>query len=131
MRFILLTSILNISFFLLTAQEIRIINNATSEPIANAAIYNQDRSKSILSNEQGIASLKPFSEKDSLFFQHTSFLPFACTFDEALNAQTIKLTRKVVFVPEYVISASKLEETQRETAHLVDVISSKKLELLT
>jgi len=115
----------------LAAQDIRILNIATGEAVVNVAVYNQSRSKSTLSNEEGYISLHTFSGEDTLFFQHTSFLPYSCSFNEAVDATTIRLTRKVVFVPEFVISATKLEETQREIPHLVDVINSEELKLLT
>ena len=115
----------------LSAQEVRILNVAKNEEVVNVAVYNQDRSESTLSDEEGYISLHEFSELDTLFFQHTSFVSYSCLVSEAVQAKIIKLTRKVVFVPEYIISATKLEETQRETPHLVDVISSEELKLLT
>lgn len=131
MKILLFTIILNFFFSIIAAQEIRIINTTTKEPISNVAVYNQDKSKSILSNETGLFSMEIFSEEDSLFFQHTAFLPYSCSYNKARKVAVIRLTRKVVFVPEFVISASKREEPQREIAHRVDLISPHKLELLT
>ncbi len=126
----LLSSFL-LCFSYLAAQEIQVLNSTTNEPIENVAIYNQQKNKSILTNEKGNASIAHFSEEDSLFFQHPSFLRYSISYKEAIKAFYIKLDRKVIIMPEFVISASKYKETQRDIAHMVDVISPKKLNLLT
>ncbi len=113
----------------LTAQEIQVINSTTNEPIENVAVYNQDKNKSILTNENGIATISKFTEKDSLFFQHPSFLRLSISYEDALSAYSIKLDKKIIIMPEFVISASKYKETQRDIAHMVDVITPRKLEL--
>lgn len=118
-------------FGYLAAQEIHVLNSATNEPIENVAVYNQQKNKSILTNEKGYASIAHFSEEDTLYFQHPSFLRYSISYNDALKAPDIKLDRKVIIMPEFVISASKYKETQRDIAHMVDVISPKKLSLLT
>jgi len=115
----------------LTAQEVQVLNSTTNEPIENVAIYNQHKNKSILTNDKGIAPISDFSASDSLFFQHPSFLRYVISYEEAVKARCIKLDRKVIIMPEFVISASKYKETQRDIAHMVDVITPQKLELLT
>lgn len=115
----------------LSAQDIMLISNSTNEAIGNVAIFNQYKNKSILTNEKGIASISNFTEKDSLFFQHPSFIRHSMSYKKAIKSYYIKLDEKLIIMSEFVISASKYKETQRDIAHMVDVISPRKLELLS
>jgi hemoglobin/transferrin/lactoferrin receptor protein len=116
---------------ILQAQEVIVINGSTGTPVENVAIYNQDRTKSILTDEQGIANISEFNEHDTLYFQHTSFLSLSVTYDQAVNEGRIRLERKIIIFPEFVITASKYNETQREIPHMVDVVTPEDIERRT
>ena len=131
MKYIILPALIFLLPLLLDAQQITVSNFSTNEPVENVAIYNQDKSVSTLTNEMGIASLDRFSPNDTLFFQHTSFIRYSCTYNDAVKSKKISLTRKVIIMPEFVITASKYQETQRDVSHMVDVITNQQLDLLT
>ena len=44
-----------------------------NDPVANVAIYNQDRTKSALSNSKGEVSLDIFSVSEMIYLQHPSY----------------------------------------------------------
>ena len=68
MRFSL--SLLFLLVFLpLSAQEISVLDSETGEPIVNVAIFNQDRSRSVISNIDGIADISGFSETEVIIFK--------------------------------------------------------------
>lgn len=131
MRYIIISIITLVLPFSVIGQSIKIINYTTNEPVENAAIFNASKTTSTLTNEHGTASLSHFLENDTLIFQHTSYVRYSCTYKEAVRNATIKLTRKVIIMPEFVISASKHKETQRDIPHMVDVLSPQKLNLLS
>ncbi len=114
-----------------TAQELRVINSSTGTPIENVAIFNQDRNKSILSDENGYASLSDFNNDDTLHFQHASFVSISLSYSQAFDRKDISLERKIIIVPEFVITASKYSETQRDIPHMVDVLTPQLLEKQT
>ena len=112
-------------------QTIVVINNSTNQPIENVAIFNTDYSLSIITDEIGKADISKFKITDSLHFQHTSFDPYViCKKDIEGNQYKIKLQRKIVILPEFVLTASKWKESKREVPHMVDVITPLKMKRL-
>lgn len=126
----LLILILGVMSWKTYAQEIQVINGTTGDPVENVALYNQDQSRSIITDAEGFAHLNNFHQGDTVYFQHTSFLPVSFTYAELSNMRVVTLTRKVVIMPEFVITASKYRETQRDIPHMVDVITTEKLATL-
>lgn len=123
-----------ISFFLFSSvaisQTVLVMNIATDEPVENVAIFSSDRTISVMTDSDGKASLTKFKESDTLFFQHPSYVMYAQLKRQLSDGQKVYLERKIIIIPEFVITASKHLEDQSEIAHMVDVISPKKLSLL-
>lgn len=109
-------------------QTIQVENASTGEPAISVAVFNQDKSRSILTDLDGKASLKLFNESDTLYFQHPSYVRYSITFKEAVRKRTIILERKNIIIPEFVITASKHLENKHDIAYQVDVLSPRTLE---
>lgn len=128
-RLFLLGTLLCLSF-LVTAQTIIVKDKEDNTPISNVAIFNLDRSKSILTNKAGEASASLFDESDTLIFQHTSFievlLPFTVVKELAYN---IKLSKKSINLAEIVVSANKWEQNKSEIPNKIELIKAKDIEL--
>ena len=103
------------------AQEITVVNETTSEPIESVAIYNQDKSKSTLTDENGKARLNLFDDSDTLYFQHPSYSRNILPYNVLKNFDKISLERKIILIPEFVITASKHREDIHDIASKVDV----------
>lgn len=124
-----------IAFFLFISvftysQKIVIKNITTGEPVENVAVFNKDKSKSTLSDENGILDLSIFEPSDTLIFQHTSYLRYDLSYQQAVAEKIVLLEKRIIILPEFVISASKFKEDQRDVANMVDVISPQKLFLI-
>lgn len=128
MRQILFGALLLAISSIVMAQEIYVENASTGEPAISVAIFNQDKSRSILSDMEGRASLELFNENDTLFFQHPSYVRFSIPFQEVVRKKKIVLERKNIILPEFVITASKHMENKHDIAYQVDVLSPKSLE---
>lgn len=128
MRRFVFTSIVLIIAGIIYGQEIYVENSATGEPAVSVAVFNQDMSRSILTDLDGKASLKLFNETDTLFLQHPSYVRLVLTYSEALKRKTIVLERKNIILPEFVITASKHLENKHDIAYQVDVLSPKSIE---
>ncbi len=125
------TFILLLGFSLsLCGQSVYVENGSTGEPAENVAIFNQDKSRSILTDLEGYASLDFFVPTDTLFFQHPSYVLYFASLQEILKMKKIVLERKNILIPEFVITASKHRENQRDIAYMVDVLSPKSMEVL-
>jgi len=56
------------------AQQVKVLNAVSEEPIAGVLIYNKDKSNSVITNLDGIAELDRFSSNDILYFQHLTHI---------------------------------------------------------
>lgn len=112
------------------AQKVELVSSSTGDPIPSVAVFNTVKLKSTISDESGIADLTQFNSSDTLFFQHSSFILLKLPYEIAISKKVIKLERKNVLIPEFIISATKHRETQHDIAGMVDVVGSKKLSYL-
>ncbi|MDO7172265.1 TonB-dependent receptor plug domain-containing protein [Mariniflexile sp. AS56] len=108
-----------ISFFLLTltqvqAQNIKVLNNLTREPVFGVAIYNIDKSKSTVTNFLGEASLSEFSNAETIYFKHLSHVLKQITKLQLAQSNRVYLVSNTEGLDEIVISASKFEQNKRD-----------------
>lgn len=99
-------------FFFSSAQEVQILNEVSQEPIFGVAVYNPSKTKSVVSNLDGIIDLGIFNAKDKLVFQHISF--FKRSILKANVKPKVFLKPKSEDLEEVVISASKFEQSKKE-----------------
>lgn len=113
--------------FYLPGQEIIVVNSSTGAPVENVAVFNKDKSKSTLTNTEGIANISLFNQNDSIYFQHTAYDNAILTKSYiSKNNYRILLKRKNILIDDIVISFNKLGEDKREIPHMVDVIMAYK-----
>lgn len=74
------------------AQTIQFKDIETKEPIEDLAIYNEDKSKSVLTNSDGAADISIFSSDEFLFIQHPSYQTI--TFKKSLLSEKIMFLEK-------------------------------------
>lgn len=108
-----------ISFFLfaaiqLKAQNIKVLNSLTREPIFGVAIYNIDKSKSTVTNFLGEASLDEFSDNEIIYFKHLSHVLKEITKHQLEQSNRVYLVSNTQGLDEIVISASKFEQSKRD-----------------
>lgn len=113
----------------LTGQQITVINYSTGDPVENVAIYNNNRTKSTLTNQKGKADITMFNEDDSLYFQHTSYVSIILTKEQILqNNSRVTLKKRNILIDDIVISFNKYGEDKNQIPHMVDVITLNKIE---
>lgn len=116
--------------FIVTGQTIIVKDKDDHSPINNVAIFNLDRTKSVLTNKAGKANAILFDDSDTLIFQHTSFyeviLPFAIV---KQLAYSVILGKKSVSLAEIVVSANKWEQNKSEIPNKIESILAKDIEL--
>ncbi|NJW52875.1 TonB-dependent receptor [Salinimicrobium oceani] len=117
-------SIISLFLFLIysvtSAQQIKILDKETQQPIFNVAVFNKDKSKHLLSNFDGEADLSIFSPGEIIFFRHVSHIQFHAT-----KRQIIRSGREIFLLPssnelnEVVLSVSKFEQSRRNVPNKV------------
>ena len=96
------------------SQEITVMDEATKQPIFNVAVFNQDKSKSTLTNFDGKADLSEFSTNEIIFFRHVSHLETHATKKQLLrNKNTLFMKHYENALSEVVLSVSGFEQSRR------------------
>ncbi|MCF8378519.1 MAG: TonB-dependent receptor [Bacteroidales bacterium] len=114
--------------FCVNAQNISVLNGSSHEPVSNVALYNSERNIATLSDANGIANISIFRENDSIFFQHPSFISIGLLKSDLSGRKRILLSKKIILIDEYVISATKSRENKKDVAYQIDVLD--KLQLM-
>jgi len=124
-HFFLLSAILlcvSISAF---AQTVHVKNELNDFPIPAVALFIEDLSTSALTDGMGVADISAFSDSDSIFFRHTSFIQVAFT-----KSQLKAMSYDVYLVPndmlliEIDVVASNARENARELPYKIDKLSA-------
>jgi hemoglobin/transferrin/lactoferrin receptor protein len=68
-----LTLMLILCSFYAIAQKVQVIGKSDIQPVSNCLIYNQDKSITTTTNNEGIAELNAFKNSDKLTFSHISY----------------------------------------------------------
>ncbi|TWO33863.1 TonB-dependent receptor [Seonamhaeicola sediminis] len=121
------------SFFLLAflniqAQNIKVLNSATQEPIINVAIYNIDKSKSIVTNFRGEADISEFNNTEVIYFKHLSHILKKLTKQELAATRTVYLESNTQGLNEIVISASKFQQHKKDVPQKIISIRSQNVQ---
>ncbi|WP_242131136.1 TonB-dependent receptor plug domain-containing protein [Aestuariivivens marinum] len=99
---------------ILQAQQIKVLNRITEEPVYGVAIYNIDKSKSIITNFRGEASLERFSSSEAIYFQHLTHVLKVLKKEEIDERGIVYLDLNTQGLEEIVVSASKFEQNKRD-----------------
>jgi len=102
-------------FQFVSAQEITILDEETKEAIVNVAVYNADKSKTVLSDFDGKCDLSIFDANERLTLKHISYEVRKFTKSQLLRRnQKIYLTMKPEQLDEVVMSISKWEQQRKD-----------------
>ncbi len=112
----------------INAQNIRVLNKITNEPIFGVAIYNIDRSKSEVTNFIGEANLDEFSDTETIYLKHLSHLIKKVTKLELGNSNRVYLESNTEGLQEIVISASKFEQSKKDIPQKIESINAESIQ---
>jgi len=119
--FLLLTQIVS-------SQEITILDVDTKEAVLNVAVYNIDKSKTVLSDFDGKCDLSDFDDNERITFKHISYE--ICKFSKS---QILKQKSKVYLVirpeelDEVVMSVSKWEQQKKDIPNKIASIDARQI----
>ena len=125
-RIFLLLFLLSASYS--SAQEITVIDNETTFPIANVLVVNQDNSVSVTTNDKGQVDISAFALRDVLTFKHISYSNYKVLRRLIRGKKIITLHNKTEKLEEVFLSASKGKELRKRIAEQVAVFSIKDIQ---
>ncbi len=127
-------TILLLFFLFLTgrfqAQEVKVLNTITEEPISEVVIFNKNKTQNVVTNIKGVANLDRFAASDTLYFKHLSHILKSIKKSEVLKSKTVYLTSNTQGLSEIVISASKFQQSRKDIPQKILSINSDKIEFV-
>ena len=117
------------SFFILniSAQQIVVVDESDSQPIAGVAVFNDLKTKTAITDFDGDVDLDAFSQLDKIYFQHLSYHNLSIL--KSSIQDTVFLYPKATSLNEVVISASKFEQSKKEVPQNIISINAKEIQL--
>ncbi len=114
-----------LTFTAVTAQEIKVLDYYSKEPIVNVAIYNHDKSKTALSDLEGVCDLSHFKENERITFKHLSYEVYRTSKSQLLkNGSMALMVLKPEQLDEVVMSISKWEQQKKDIPHKIVAINA-------
>jgi hemoglobin/transferrin/lactoferrin receptor protein len=108
------------------AQQIRVLDEETHEPLASVALYNTEKSKSTLTDFDGKANISAFSENEIIHFKHVNYT------DKGLRKSLIIQNQNKVYLKsegnqldQVVLSVAKFEMNKDEIPQKIVGFSAK------
>ena len=113
---------------MLSAQEIRILDLDSREPIGNVAVYNDNRTKTVLSDIDGRCDLQVFEIGERITFRHISYETYRTTAAQIQKqGSRIYLTLKPEQLDEVVMSISKWEQQKKDIPQKILSINARSI----
>ncbi len=105
------------------SQTVTIIDGEDHKPVPDVVILNPAKTKYISSNKTGKADISSFANEKIICFQHFTYERVCLTPEELKNAGfEVRLAKKVFAIEEFVIYASRREESRDEVPNRVTSI---------
>ncbi|MBJ2174144.1 TonB-dependent receptor [Aureibaculum sp. A20] len=127
-RFLLL--ILIFSYVTSNAQTITVLDEESRFPISNVAIFNENKTKHVVSDKDGQADLSVFEFNDILSFTHFSYIEYE-VLKRQITTDIIILKSTEHTLDEVFLSSSKSKESRNRIAEQIDVFSIKDIQRIS
>ena len=112
----------------MNAQEIRILDLDSGDPIGNVVVYNSSQSKTSLSDMDGRCLLDLFDDDERITFRHISYEAYRTTKAQILRRSSrIYLSSKPEQLDEVVMSISKWEQQKKDIPQKIMSVSAKNI----
>jgi len=119
-------------FYHANSQEVIVLDAETHMPILGVYVFNASKSKSAITNENGVVSLKEFKNDEILIFQNLLYLKLKTTKEQLKTEHyQVFLTPNVEGLNEIVVSASKFEQRKRDIPQKILSFDAKDVQFST
>lgn len=125
-RFFLLVCYLTI--YTSAAQTITILDADSKFSISNVAIFNEDKSKRVVSDKKGLVNISEFTNDEILTFMHISYIEHEALKRQLLDSKIVYLRSAAHQLEEVFLSTSKSSESRSRIAEQIDVFSIQEIQ---
>jgi hemoglobin/transferrin/lactoferrin receptor protein len=109
----------------ISAQEIHILDIDTGEAVINAAVYNQDKSRTMISGVDGSCDLSQFEPNERIYFKHLGYQTLHTTKAQVLSRnRRVLMRQKSEQLNEVVMSATRWEQRKKDVPQKIVSINA-------
>jgi hemoglobin/transferrin/lactoferrin receptor protein len=106
------------------SQSVIITDAEDQRPVPDVLILNPERTKFIFSNKAGKADISSFAGEEEICFQNVTYERVCLSWNDLRESGfSVRLTKKVFAIEEFVITASRREESRDEVPNRITTIS--------
>ena len=109
------------------AQQVTVKDELTGEALPDVAIYNEDKTNSIISDINGFVDLDIFSNDEKIYFQLLGYSTIQKLLSELNSVKTIYLQPQNEALDEVILSVARSESNVNQIAEKVSVIKSESI----
>lgn len=107
------------------AQKIQVLETTAQLPVSGVAVYNQERSKSGVTDFDGNVDISAFTASEEIIFQHISHQQKILSKEEIIkNNNTVYLTADASALDEVVVSVAKFKQNRKDIPQQIVSITS-------
>ena len=113
---------------IVSSQEVIILDIDTKEPVLNVAVYNTEKSKTVLSDFDGKCDLSVFDKDERITFKHISYEVRKFSKSQIFRQKSIVyLVIKAEQLDEVVMSVSKWEQQKKDIPNKIASIDTREI----
>ena len=117
------------SFSSIIAQKIKVLEEESKMPISGVAIYNEDKTKTGVTDFDGFVDITSFAGNELITFQHISHINISLSKNEIISAKnSVVLKLDASTLDEVVLSVSKFKQSKRDIPQKIVGITSEDIQ---
>lgn len=121
--------VLLLSFHAALPQKVKVISATDLQPVGQCLIYDQNKTSSILTDNNGIADISAFADNSVLLFTHISYKVKEVKKSELTASEnTVLLSTAIINLKEVVFSANKVEEKYSDLPARIDILPARTIQ---
>ena len=131
MRYVVFSLFFFFISILARGQQVVVLDADNGNPIVNAVAFNQEKSKTVITDFDGKADLSVFDKNERITFKHISYETFKTTLTQIIKkGNKIYLSLKPEQLDEVVMSISKWEQQRKDIPQKIVSIDAKSIACL-
>jgi len=110
-------------------QKVTILSRTDLQPVNNCMLFNQNKSTTTVTDNNGSADISAFKSTDIITVTHVSYTSFEIKKSELKEKENIiYLSSAVINLKEVVFSANKVEEKYSDLPQKIDVLNARQIQ---
>ena len=118
-------------FYGARGQEVIVLDEEDHQPLANVIVYNLDKSKTALSDFDGVCDLSQFDDNERITFRHIGYQLVRATKENVVRKGKLYMTHNAEQLDEVIMSISKWEQQRKDIPQKIAVINAPSIAFTT